>query len=62
VSRKDFQILADSLRESILTAEALLEPIGAAAVRVYAKDLAHTLSLNYPRFDEARFLAAAIPS
>jgi hypothetical protein len=58
MSRKDYVLIASTIREEILTAEAMYEPIGAAAMRRLAEGLADRFALDNERFDRARFLTA----
>lgn len=58
MSRKDYELLAGLLRDEIETAEGLFEPIGAEALRNYARRLTIVLKHENPRFDRGRFLTA----
>lgn len=59
MSRKDFVVLAISLRGSFATVKNKEQQDG---VRQAILDLADSLELNYPNFDRARFIEAAIPA
>lgn len=61
MTRKDFNLLARSIREQREIHLAMYEPIGDAAMAEYAQHLARDLGDHHPRFDRARFLAACEP-
>ena len=58
MTRKDFELLARTLRYEIETADGQFEEHGAAALRAFAGSLATALGSTNERFDRDRFLTA----
>lgn len=61
MTRKDYKRIAACFYVEIAIADAMQEPIGAAALRSFAAALCQPLHDDNPRFDRTKFLAAAIP-
>jgi hypothetical protein len=58
MTRKDFQLIADTFAEEIATCEAMEETVSAQALRHFAASMADSLAKTNPRFDRERFVTA----
>lgn len=58
MTRKDYELLARTIRAERETAEAMHEPVGFAALTCFAYKLADALEHDNPSFQRATFYAA----
>jgi hypothetical protein len=60
MSRKDFRLLAETIKDTLVCvrADPATAPGAVYGIREVALELAHRLGCTNPRFDRARFLSA----
>lgn len=59
MSRKDYTALAEAIRLTVEEARAIGDRTALGGVRILGRRVADVLAADNPRFDRARFLAAA---